>query len=87
MLVRFVYLDEPTLQGYVAQLDDGLLAETKVRLVKKSSKSGNVDVKFAGFKAEVGNENERFWTMSFPRSSVSKTPRSSLRRSRRVGMG
>ncbi|AMU69846.1 DUF6414 family protein [Mycobacteroides abscessus] len=66
MLVRFVYLDEPTLQGYVAQLDDGLLAETKVRLVKKSSKSGNVDVKFAGFKAEVGNENERFWTMSFP---------------------
>nr|WP_133054114.1 hypothetical protein [Mycobacteroides saopaulense] len=34
--------------------------------MKKSTKGGNVDAKFAGFKADGGNEHERFWTMSFP---------------------
>lgn len=41
MLIRFVYLDKPTLEGYVAQLDGGLIAETKVRLVKKGSVGGH----------------------------------------------
>jgi hypothetical protein len=66
MLIRFVYLDTSTLAGYVAQLDGGLIAETKVRLVKKGSKGGHIDAKLLGAKAVSGNENEHFWTMSYP---------------------
>lgn len=66
MLIRFVYLDRPTLAGYVAQLDGGLIAETKVRLVKKASVGGHIDAKFLGAKAEGGKENEQFLTMSYP---------------------
>lgn len=66
MLIRFVYLDKPTLAGYSAQLDGGLIAETKVRLVKKGTGGGHVDVKVFGFKGDRTGENEHIWTMSYP---------------------
>ncbi|CAA0137284.1 Uncharacterised protein [Mycolicibacterium vanbaalenii] len=66
MLIRFVYLDEPTLKGYAAQVDGGLIAETKVRLVKKGAGGGNIDLKLAGVKGERGSEDEQLWTMQYP---------------------
>jgi hypothetical protein len=45
MLIRFVYLDRPTLAGFVSQLDGGLIAETTVRLVKKRSGGVHIDTR------------------------------------------
>ena len=66
MLIRFVYLDRPTLQGFAAQMDGGLIAETKVHLVKRRSKSGEINAKFLTARAEGGGSDEREWTMSYP---------------------
>lgn len=66
MLIRFVYLDKPTLEGFAAQIDGGLIAETKVNLVKRRTKSGEINLKFIGGKAEGGGADDQEWTMSYP---------------------
>jgi hypothetical protein len=64
MLVRFVYLDEPTLADYAAQIDGGLIAETKTRQMKKRSTGGQLGTTTLGIKAEGGAENEHSRTYS-----------------------
>ncbi len=66
MLIRFVYLDKPILEGFAAQLDGGLIAETKVHLVKKRAKTGEINLKFARAKLEGGGSDDRELTMSYP---------------------
>jgi hypothetical protein len=66
VLIRFVYLDRPTLAGFVSQLDGGLIAETNVRLVKKRSASGHITTKPFGVGAGGSTDNEHHWTMSYP---------------------
>ncbi|SBS79289.1 hypothetical protein MHPYR_710016 [uncultured Mycobacterium sp.] len=64
MLYGFVYLNKPTLAGYAAQVDGGLIAETKTRQMKKKSAGGTAGWKLLGLKGERGGENERTDTFS-----------------------
>ena len=42
MLLDFVYLAKPKLAGYAAQVDGGLIAETKTRSMKTGSASAGL---------------------------------------------
>lgn len=66
MLIRFVYLDRPTLEGYAAQMDGGLIAETKVQLVKRRTLSGEINSKFLKIGAQSDGSNNTERTMSYP---------------------
>jgi hypothetical protein len=49
-----------------ALLDGGLIAETKVRLVKKGTAGGQINTKLLTGTLERGSENEHLRTMSYP---------------------
>jgi len=77
-LYDFVYLNTTTLAGYAAQVDGGLIAETKTRRTRKGTGGANFGLGPLGVKAEGGRENEHSQTFSVPlkrSSSDSLLPR------------
>ena len=64
VIFNFVYLDKPTLAGYAAQVDGGLIAETKTRNAK--AKSGEAGFGFKWLSAKLGtkSDDERSQTLS-----------------------
>ena len=64
VLLAFVYLDKPKLAGYAAQVDGGLIAETKTRMTKKGSAGANLGFKRLGARVGGSRENEQAQTLS-----------------------
>ncbi|BBX95121.1 DUF6414 family protein [Mycobacterium lacus] len=64
MLFQFVYLDKPKLAGCAAQVDGGLIAETKTRKAKTGSAGANLGAKVLGLKADGSRLDEQAQTLS-----------------------
>ncbi len=64
VLYEFVYLDKPKLAGYAAQVDGGLIAETRTRMTKTGSAGASLGVKILGLKADGSKINEQAQTLS-----------------------
>jgi len=56
MIFNFVYLDKPTLAGYAAQVDGGLIAETMTR--SASSRSAEAGFGFKWINAKIGGKSD-----------------------------
>jgi hypothetical protein len=63
-LYDFVYLNTTTLAGYAAQVDGGLIAETKTRRLRKGNGGANFGLGSFGVKGEGSGEKERSQTFS-----------------------
>lgn len=64
MLYEFVYLNQPRLAGYAAQVDGGLIAETRTRMTKTGSAGATLGVKILGLKADGSRVSEQAQTLS-----------------------
>jgi hypothetical protein len=69
MLLEFVYLNKPTLKGFAAQVDGGLIVETKTRTSRKGGFGANVGVRWLSAKAEGSGEKEQSMTYSDAREA------------------
>lgn len=56
MIFNFIYLDKDTLSGYAAQIDGGLIAETKTRNAR--SKSAEAGLGFRWLSAKIGGKTD-----------------------------
>jgi hypothetical protein len=63
MLLEFVYLEERILADFVAQVDGGLIVETKSRRSKKGGLGVNLGVKWLSAKGETAREQEQLQTV------------------------
>jgi hypothetical protein len=63
MLLEFVYLDERILADYAAQVDGGLVVETKARMSKNGGLGANLGVRWLGAKGEATAEHEQSQTV------------------------
>jgi hypothetical protein len=64
MLFQFVYLNKSVLAGYTAQVDGGLIAETKTRSSRKKTTTGGLGWRWLSLKGDRGAENEHLQTLS-----------------------
>lgn len=64
MIFNFVYLDKPTLTGYAAQVDGGVIAEAKTRKAKGTTAEATVGYRLLSGKVGGKSEAEHQITLS-----------------------